>query len=178
MSSIVKIEDISLRYEDLFRAPEKDGAIISVRVHKSVKEALVKIAEREGLEGVSELVRYLIAGFLMGKYQLIKPEPKVLTPPIFLNINVNKTNSKNNNDKEIEKIYFIRDEVNDIIKEALEFLENIKKGTITIKGNEYIKKLKEKVLKSMIKSLKYNLEDEYEKLKTIYTTLTTLLKIT
>ncbi|WP_054856856.1 ribbon-helix-helix protein, CopG family [Vulcanisaeta sp. JCM 16159] len=90
MSEVFIIDDVPVRYEDLFRAPEKDGAVVSVRVHKSVKELLTKLAEKEGLDGVSELLRYLVAGYIMGKYKLIKPEPKVITQPIFLNVNINK----------------------------------------------------------------------------------------
>ncbi|WP_243671264.1 ribbon-helix-helix protein, CopG family [Vulcanisaeta sp. JCM 16161] len=75
MSEVFIIDDIPVKYEDLFRAPEKDGAVVSVRVHRSVKELLTKLAEKEGLDGVSELLRYLVAGYIMGKYKLIKPEP-------------------------------------------------------------------------------------------------------
>ncbi|WP_069806839.1 CopG family transcriptional regulator [Vulcanisaeta thermophila] len=173
MSEVIVIDDMAIRYEDLFRAPEKDGAVVSVRVHKSVKELLVRLAQREGLDGVSELLRYLVAGYIMGKYKLVHPEPRVLAQPIFLNVNVNKTQGKDS--IEPEQV-MVKVEIDELIKESIQAIEKVKAGIINPRGNEYLRKLRNKVVRYMVKALKYRMEDEYEKLKTIQTTLTTILE--
>ena len=173
MSEVFIIDDIPVKYEDLFRAPEKDGAVVSVRVHKSVKELLTKLAEKEGLDGVSELLRYLVAGYIMGKYKLIKPEPRVITQPIFLNVNISKKTIEEHTD--MAQIG-LKMEIDEIIKESMDVINKVKKGVINPKGNEYIRRLRNKAVKYMIKALRYGMEDEYEKLKTIQVTLTTLLE--
>lgn len=172
--STIQVEGITIKYEDLFRAPEKDGAVVSVRVHRSVKEALAKLAEREGLNGISELIRYLIAGFLIGKYQIIKPEPKVLAPPIYLNVNVSKVSKEIVNSK-FEIKFAIKSEIEDVINEVMEFINNVKKGIVKLHGNDYVRKLKEKLIKCMIKALKHGLDDEYERVKSTYELLTNYL---
>ena len=173
MSKVFIIDDVPIRYEDLFRAPEKDGAVVSVRVHKSVKELLTKLAEKEGLDGVSELLRYLVAGYIMGKYKLIKPEPRVITQPIFLNVNINKKAIEEHTD--MAQIG-LKMEIDELIKESMDVISKVKKGVINPKGNEYIRRLRNKAVKYMVKALKYGMEEEYEKLKTIQITLTTLLE--
>ncbi|WP_054853256.1 CopG family transcriptional regulator [Vulcanisaeta distributa] len=174
MSEVFIIDDVPVRYEDLFRAPEKDGAVVSVRVHKSVKELLTKLAEKEGgLDGVSELLRYLVAGYIMGKYKLIKPEPKVITQPIFLNVNINKKAIEEHTD--MAQIG-LKMEIDELIKESMDVISKVKKGVINPRGNEYIRRLRNKAVKYMVKALKYGMEEEYEKLKTIQVTLTTLLE--
>ena len=173
MSEVFIIDDVPIRYEDLFRAPEKDGAVVSVRVHKSVKELLTKLAEKEGLDGVSELLRYLVAGYIMGKYKLIKPEPRVITQPIFLNVNINKKAIEEHTD--MAQIG-LKMEIDELIKESMDVISKVKKGVINPKGNEYIRRLRNKAVKYMVKALKYGMEEEYEKLKTIQITLTTLLE--
>ncbi len=173
MSEVFIIDDVPVRYEDLFRAPEKDGAVVSVRVHKSVKELLTKLAEKEGLDGVSELLRYLVAGYIMGKYKLIKPEPRVITQPIFLNVNINKKTIEEHTD--ITQIG-LKMEIDELIKESMDVINKVKKGVINPRGNEYIRRLRNKAVKYMVKALKYGMEEEYEKLKTIQITLTTLLE--
>ncbi|ADN51091.1 ribbon-helix-helix protein, CopG family [Vulcanisaeta distributa] len=173
MSEVFIIDDVPVRYEDLFRAPEKDGAVVSVRVHKSVKELLTKLAEKEGLDGVSELLRYLVAGYIMGKYKLIKPEPRVITQPIFLNVNINKKTIEEHTD--MAQIG-LKMEIDELIKESMDVINKVKKGVINPRGNEYIRRLRNKAVKYMVKALKYGMEEEYEKLKTIQVTLTTLLE--
>ncbi|MGC8543922.1 MAG: ribbon-helix-helix protein, CopG family [Vulcanisaeta sp.] len=173
MSEVFVLDDIPIKYEDLFRAPEKDGAVVSVRVHKSVKELLTKLAEKEGLDGVSELLRYLVAGYIMGKYKLIKPEPRVITQPIFLNVNVNKKTTEEHID--MTQIG-LKMEIEELVKEAMDTISKVKKGLINPRGNEYIRRLRNKAVKYMVKALKYGMEDEYEKLKTIQITLTTMLE--
>ncbi|MGC9153463.1 MAG: ribbon-helix-helix protein, CopG family [Vulcanisaeta sp.] len=173
MSEVFVLDDIPIKYEDLFRAPEKDGAVVSVRVHKSVKELLTKLAEKEGLDGVSELLRYLVAGYIMGKYKLIKPEPRVITQPIFLNVNVNKKTTEEHIDM---TQVGLKMEIEELVKEAMDTISKVKKGLINPRGNEYIRRLRNKAVKYMVKALKYGMEDEYEKLKTIQITLTTMLE--
>jgi hypothetical protein len=173
MSEVFIIDDIPVKYEDLFRAPEKDGAVVSVRVHKSVKELLTKLAEKEGLDGVSELLRYLVAGYIMGKYKLIKPEPRVIPQPIFLNVNISKKTIEEHTDT---AQIGLKMEIDEMIKESMDVINKVKKGVINPKGNEYIRRLRNKTVKYMVKALKYGMEDEYEKLKTIQMTLTTLLE--
>ncbi len=148
--------------------------MVSVRVHKSVKELLTKLAEKEGLDGVSELLRYLVAGYIMGKYKLIKPEPpRVITQPIFLNVNINKKTIEEHTD--MAQIG-LKMEIDELIKESMDVINKVKKGVINPKGNEYIRRLRNKAVKYMVKALKYGMEEEYEKLKTIQITLTTLLE--
>ncbi|BDR91386.1 ribbon-helix-helix protein, CopG family [Vulcanisaeta souniana] len=173
MSEVFIIDDVPVKYEDLFRAPEKEGAVVSVRVHKSVKELLTKLAEKEGLDGVSELLRYLVAGYIMGKYKLVRPEPKVITQPIFLNVNISKKAIEEHTDM---AQMGLKMEIDELIKESMDVIGKVKKGVINPKGNEYIRRLRNKAVKYMIKALKYGLEEDYEKLKTIQMTLTTLLE--
>lgn len=149
MSEVFIIDDVPVRYEDLFRAPEKDGAVVSVRVHKSVKELLTKLAEKEGLDGVSELLRYLVAGYIMGKYKLIKPEPKVITQPIFLNVNINKKAIEEHTD--MAQIG-LKMEIDELIKESMDVISKVKKGVINPRGNEYIRRLRNKAVKYMVKA--------------------------
>jgi hypothetical protein len=109
------VREFDLTYNDLFRAPDKEGAIVSVRVHKKVKAVLEDLAKREGLDGVSELVRYLIAGYLLGKYNLERPREKVLVEPIVLTVNVQKSSNVAFDDVEIE---LAAEEVSAVIKDV------------------------------------------------------------
>ena len=158
------VELRELTYDILFSAPERDGAIISVRVHKIVKEVLQKIASEEGLDGVSELVRNIIASYLIGKLNLTKPEPKVLTPPMYVNINVNKSNGGrqyNPGEAMLAKL-----KVDEKIEKAYDFLKKYKLGLILVGGNNtYVKRIKREVIEAIALALKYGLEDEYSKLK-------------
>ncbi|MGC8596522.1 MAG: ribbon-helix-helix protein, CopG family [Thermocladium sp.] len=166
MSSVaVRQEKNQPDYELLFAAPDRDGSVVSVRVHKQVKEMLTEIAEKEGLNGVSELVRYIIAGFLIGKYEPIKPDPKVLHAPIFLNINVNKREEPRGNEVAIAM------EIDETMKEAEEFIAKVKRGVVQLRGNEYAKKLRDRLAKLMTKALRYGLEEEYGRLKTVFNAL-------
>ena len=161
-----KRESNAPSYDILFAAPDRDGSIVSVRVHKQVKEMLTEIAEKEGLNGVSELVRYIIAGFLIGKYEPARPDPKVLHAPIFLNINVNKKEETTRGEALV-----ISMEAEETTREAEEFLAKVKRGTVQLRGNEYAKKLRDRIAKLMARSLRYGLEDEYAKLRTVFNAL-------
>ncbi len=179
ISQTINVEGMNLKLEDLFKAPEKDGTVISVRVHKSVKEALVKLAEKEGLHGVSELVRYIIAGFLMGKYNIVKPSPKVLAPPIYLNVNVVKMSKQvddNGHDEDLELLE-VKSEIEDTIREAEEFIRNVKVRAVRIQGNEYARKLRTKIFRALVKAVKHNLKDHVPRLKELFEELNNLLRI-
>ena len=154
----------NLTYEILFTAPDKDGAVISVRVHRLVKEALANIARQEGLDGVSELVRGIIASFLISRLNLAKPEPKILTPPMYVNINVNKApRSINDANRELARV-----KIQDKVEEAYEFLEKYKKGLIRVAGNNsYVRKIRRDIAEAMALALKYSLEEEYTRLKVL-----------
>lgn len=167
MSAVAaKQESNAPSYDILFAAPDRDGSIVSVRVHRQVKEMLAEIAEKEGLNGVSELVRYIIAGFLIGKYEPARPDPKVLHAPIFLNINVNKKEETRG------EALVISMEAEEAVREAEEFLAKVRRGTVQLRGgNEYAKKLRDRIAKLMARSLRYGLEDEYAKLRAVFNAL-------
>jgi len=177
---VINVEGMKLKLEDLFKAPEKDGTVISVRVHRSVKEVLMKLAEKEGLHGVSELVRYIIAGFLMGRYNIVKPDPKVLAPPIYLNVNVVKTSSRQSQDREDGHdditILEVKSEIEDIIREVEDFINKARIRAIRLQGNEYVKKLRTKVFRALVKAVKYNLRDVVPRLKELFEELNNLLR--
>ncbi len=172
----LEIEGIKVRLEDLFRAPEKDGAVVSVRVHRSVKEALAKLAAKEGLHGVSELVRYLIAGFLMGKYKIEKPSPKVLAPPIYLNVSVqvHRGSDRGKSQHELE-IMQVKSEIEEVVREAKDFIEKVRRREVKTVGNDYARKLRAKVFRALIKAVKYQLEDETQELKMLFTELNNII---
>ncbi len=176
---VIDVEGMKLRFEDLFKAPEKDGTVISVRVHRSVKEALMKLAEKEGLHGVSELVRYIIAGFLMGKYKIVKPDPKILAPPIYLNISVVKTTKSGNGEPEATEDALealeAKAEIEEVIKEAEDFIMKAKLRAVKLQGNEYARKLRTRIFKAMVKAVRYNFRDRIEKLKQLFEELNNLL---
>lgn len=153
-----------LSYELLFSAPDKDGAIISIRVHRLVKDALVKIAKDEGLNGVSELVRHIIAAFLISKLNIAKPEQKILTPPMYVNINVNKVNGNFNAiDRELARV-----KIEDKVGEVYDFVSKYKKGLIRVTGgNSYVRKIRRELIEALTLALKYGLEDEYARLKAL-----------
>ncbi|NPA24177.1 MAG: CopG family transcriptional regulator [Crenarchaeota archaeon] len=180
MPQVIDVEGMKLKFEDLFKAPEKDGTVISVRVHRSVKEALLKLAEKEGLHGVSELVRYIIAGFLMGKYKIVKPDPKVLAPPIYLNINVVKATRSSDGDSEdgvedaLEALE-AKAEIEEVIKEAEDFIMKAKMRAVKLQGNEYARKLRTRIFKALVKAVRYNFRDRTEKLKQLFEELNNLL---
>lgn len=154
------MNELPIRYEDLFRAPEKDGSIISVRVHKGVKDLLVIAARREGLRSVSELLRYLIAGYVLGQYNIARPEPKLAPQPIYLNININKGTSALDLEDKIS-------EVNAVVEEIENFILNAKSGLVILRGNNYISKLLRKASRAARIAHRYGLRDSYEKLKTL-----------
>ncbi|ABW02775.1 hypothetical protein [Caldivirga maquilingensis] len=161
-----------LNYELLFSAPDKDGAVVSIRVHKLVKDVLTRIAREEGLDGVSELVRHIIASFLLSKLNVVKPEPKLLTPPMYVNININKTvKGINNAERELAKI-----KIDDKVEEAYEFIEKYKKGIIRVTGNNnYARKIRRDLAEAIALALKYGLEDEYSRLKVLLNEIQLLL---
>ncbi len=172
----LNVEGISVKIEDLFRAPEKDGAVVSVRVHRSVKEALARLAAKEGLHGVSELVRYLIAGFLMGKYKLEKPSPKVIAPPIYLNVNVqiHRGAEKERSPQDLE-LMNVKSEIEEVMREARDFLDKVKRKEVRTSGNDYARKLRAKVFRALIKAVKYALDEETQELKTLFSELNKII---
>jgi hypothetical protein len=58
----------------------------------------------------------------------------------------------------------------------MDVIDKVKKGLINPRGNEYIRRLRNKAVKYMIKSLRYGMEEEYEKLKAIQITLTAMIE--
>lgn len=170
VNDVVEIEGIKIKVEDLFKAPEKDGAVVSVRVHRTVKEALMRLAEKEGLHGVSELIRYLIAGFLMGKYGIVKPDPKVLAPPIYLNVQVNVTRRQERQEEPTldMKVLELKREIEEALAETYDVIDKIQKKLIKVKGNEYIRKLKYRLFKLLTRAVRYGLEDEVMKIRNAF----------
>lgn len=151
------IKEFDLKYSDLFSAPDREGAIVSVRVHKKVKAVLEELAKREGLDGVSELVRYLIAGYLLGKYNIERPKEKVLVEPIVLNINVQKRQVPE------EEIDIAVEEIYAVIHDVEDYLKKVKMGIIQ-KNPEIAMKLSKKVAKALKGARRLGLEEEYVKL--------------
>ncbi len=163
VNDVVEIEGVKIKIEDLFKAPEKDGAVVSVRVHRSVKEALMRLAEKEGLHGVSELIRYLIAGFLMGKYGIVKPDPKILAPPIYLNVQVNVNKRSETRTQEYVddmKVLELKREIEETLRETYDLIDKIRLKLVKVQGNDYIRKLKHRLFKLLTKAVRYNLENE------------------
>ena len=119
------VKEFDLTYADLFRAPDREGAIVSVRVHRKVKAVLEELAKREGLDGVSELVRYLIAGYLLGKYGIERPREKVLVEPIVLTVNVNKRGEAVEDAVEAE---LALEEIGNVIRDVEDYLRKVKAG--------------------------------------------------
>ncbi len=152
------IKEFNLTYEQLFSAPDKEGSIVSVRVHKKVKEVLEQLAQREGLDGVSELVRYLIAGYLMGKYNIVRPERKVLVEPIVMNINVAKTARYDELDEELAL-----QELERTIRDAEDYLKKLSMGLV-IKNPEYISKLNKQLIKAAKAAKRMGLDEIYAKI--------------
>jgi len=150
------MEIVKPSYEELFSAPDKDGAIISVRVHRNVKIALERIAKEMGLRGVSELVRYIIAGFLMGRLGIEKPQPLVITQPIQLNVVVSRGNDREDGVEEVEEV----------IREAEEYLRNLKFGRV-VPRYEYLNRLMKKINRAMKVAKSLGLQAHYEKLSAI-----------
>jgi hypothetical protein len=159
-----------LTYNDLFRAPDKEGAIVSVRVHKKVKAVLEELAKREGLDGVSELVRYLIAGYLLGKYNIERPKEKVLVEPIVLNINVQKGRNATLDDVELD---LAAEEVAAVIKDVEDYIKKVKAGIVQ-KNPEIAMRLGKKLVKALKIAKKLGLEEEYMRLIKLKTQLSLL----
>ncbi len=157
-------------YRNLFRAPDKEGSIVSVRVHRSVKDILAEMARREGLEGVSELVRYLIAGYILGHYKIAKPEPKMLVSPIYLTISVERGRKGAVSEEKAE-------EVGMVIKEATRFLANVKRGEVIVRGNDYARRLYRRVGKAIRMARELGLEDQYMELLRIKAQLSSLVEL-
>lgn len=156
MSNVVR--EFDLTYNDLFRAPDKEGAIVSVRVHKKVKSVLEELAKREGLDGVSELVRYLIAGYLLGKYNIERPQDRVLVEPIVLTVNVQKNAKIDDIDLDLAA-----EEVHTVIRDVEDYVRKVKMGVIP-KNPEIAMRLSKKLSKALKMAKKLGLEEEYIKL--------------
>jgi hypothetical protein len=154
------LKEFDLTYNDLFRAPDKEGAIVSVRVHKKVKAVLEELAKREGLDGVSELVRYLIAGYLLGKYNIERPKEKVLVEPIVLNINVQKGINATLDDVELD---LAAEEVAAVIKDVEDYIKKVKAGIVQ-KNPEIAMRLGKKLVKALKIAKRLGLEEEYMRL--------------
>ncbi len=153
-----QVREFDLTYNDLFRAPDKEGAIVSVRVHRKVKSVLEELAKREGLDGVSELVRYLIAGYLLGKYNIERPRERVVVEPIVLTVNVQKASSVD--DVEFELAV---DEVASIIKDVEDYLRKVKAGVVP-RNPEIAMKLNKKLARALKTARRLGMEEEYMKL--------------
>lgn len=164
------LKEFDLTYNDLFRAPDKEGAIVSVRVHKKVKAVLEELAKREGLDGVSELVRYLIAGYLLGKYNIERPKEKVLVEPIVLNINVQKGRNATLDDVELD---LAAEEVAAVIKDVEDYIKKVKAGIVQ-KNPEIAMRLGKKLVKALKIAKKLGLEEEYMRLIKLKTQLSLL----
>lgn len=165
-----EIKQFDLTYDELFSAPDKEGSIVSVRVHKKVKSVLEELAKREGLEGVSELVRYLIAGYLMGKYNIVRPERRVLVEPIILNINVAKGGKAAVDELDMELAI---QEVHRVVQDAEDYIRKLMAG-IVIKNPEYINKLNRQLVKAAKTAKRLGLEDVYTKILKIKSQLMVL----
>ena len=154
----MELREFDLKYSDLFSAPDKEGAVVSVRVHRKVKSVLEELAKREGLDGVSELVRYLIAGYLLGKYNIERPQDRVIIEPIVLNVNVQKkpTFDEAELDIAVEEIYAI-------IRDVEDYIKKVKMGIIQ-KNPEIALKLSKKVSKALKGAKRLGMEEEYIKL--------------
>jgi hypothetical protein len=164
------LKEFDLTYNDLFRAPDKEGAIVSVRVHKKVKAVLEELAKREGLDGVSELVRYLIAGYLLGKYNIERPKEKVLVEPIVLNINVQKGRNATLDDVELD---LAAEEVAAVIKDVEDYIKKVKAGIVQ-KNPEIAMRLGKKLVKALKIAKRLGLEEEYMRLIKLKTQLSLL----
>jgi hypothetical protein len=164
------LKEFDLTYNDLFRAPDKEGAIVSVRVHKKVKAVLEELAKREGLDGVSELVRYLIAGYLLGKYNLERPKEKVLVEPIVLNINVQKGRNATLDDVELD---LAAGEIATVIKDVEDYIKKVKAGIVQ-KNPEIAIRLGKKLVKALKIAKKLGMEQEYMQLIKLKTQLSLL----
>lgn len=153
------VRQYDLSYEDLFRAPDKEGAIVSVRVHHKVKKVLEGLARREGLDGVSELVRYLIAGYLMGKYNVVKPEKRVLVEPIVLNINV----EKGRGELDYLDAELAVQEVEQAIRDTEDYLKKLRMGLV-LKNPEFIARLNKRLVKAAKAAKRLGMGEEYARL--------------
>jgi len=161
------VREFDLTYADLFRAPDKEGAIVSVRVHRKVKAVLEELAKREGLDGVSELVRYLIAGYLLGKYGIERPREKVLVEPIVLTVNVNRRGEAVEDAVEAE---LALEEIGNVIRDVEDYLRKVKAG-LASKNPEIAMRLAKRVAKALKTAKKFGLEEEYMKLVKLKTQL-------
>lgn len=153
------VKEYDLTYNDLFSAPDKEGAIVSVRVHKKVKAVLEELAEREGLNGVSELVRYLIAGYLLGKYNIERPKERIIVEPIVLTVNVQK-GRQSVDDVEAE---LVAEEIAAVIKDVEDYLKKVKAGMV-MRNPEIAARLGKKLIKAIKSAKKLGLVDEYMQL--------------
>ncbi len=162
------VREFDLTYSDLFRAPDRDGTIVSVRVHKKVKKVLEELTKREELNGVSELVRYLIAGYLLGKYNIERPKERIFIEPIVLNVNVQK--SRNIDDEELELAV---EEVIAVIRDVEDYIKKVRAGIVP-RNPEIAVKLSKRVVKALKTAKKMGLEDEYLKLTKLRTQLSIL----
>ncbi|MEZ0319318.1 MAG: ribbon-helix-helix protein, CopG family [Pyrobaculum sp.] len=163
------IKELDLAYSDLFRAPDKEGAVVSVRVHRKVKAVLEELAKREGLEGVSELVRYLIAGYLLGKYNIERPREKVLVEPIVLTVNVQKRAPQLD---EVEAD-LAAEEIDVVIRDVEDYVRKVKAGLVP-RNPEVAMKLGKRVAKALKAAKALGLEEEYVKLMKLKAQLSTI----
>jgi hypothetical protein len=155
-----EVREFDLTYNDLFRAPDKEGAIVSVRVHRKVKAVLEDLAKKEGLDGVSELVRYLIAGYLLGKYNLERPRERVLVEPIVLTVNVQKGGNAAVDDVEMD---LAAEEVSAIIRDVEDYVKKVRAGVIP-RNPEIAMKLGKKLAKALKTAKRLGMEEEYTRL--------------
>ncbi|MFN3804723.1 MAG: ribbon-helix-helix protein, CopG family [Pyrobaculum sp.] len=148
------IKEFDLTYSDLFRAPDRDGAVVSVRVHKKVKKVLEELTKREGLDGVSELVRYLIAGYLLGKYNIERPKERAVEP-IVLTVNIQKSR--------VDDVEMAVGEVLDVIKEVEDYVAKVRAGVVP-RNPEVARRFGKKVVKALRAAERLGMEEEYTKL--------------
>ncbi|MFN7105014.1 MAG: ribbon-helix-helix protein, CopG family, partial [Pyrobaculum sp.] len=148
------IREFDLTYSDLFRAPDRDGAVVSVRVHKKVKKVLEELTKREGLDGVSELVRYLIAGYLLGKYNIERPKERAVEP-IILTVNVQKSR--------VDDMEMAVEEVLEVIKEIEDYVAKVRAGVVP-RNPEVARRFGKKVVKALRTAERLGMEEEYAKL--------------
>jgi len=154
------VREFDLTYKDLFRAPDKEGAIVSVRVHRKVKAVLEDLAKKEGLDGVSELVRYLIAGYLLGKYNIEKPREKVIVEPIVLTVNVQRGGNTVVDDVEMD---LAAEEVFAVIRDVEDYVKKVRAGVIP-KNPEIAMRLSKKLGKALKTAKRLGMEEEYMRL--------------
>jgi hypothetical protein len=153
-------EKFDLAYQDLFRAPDRDGAVVSVRVHRKVKSALEELARREGLSGVSELVRYLIAGYLLGKYGIERPRERAIVEPIVLTVNVQRGPQRAADSVDVD---IAREEIEAAVRDIEDYIKKVRAGLVP-RNVEVVSRLSKRLARAMGLARRLGLEDEYVEL--------------